>query len=219
MGKSKIDKPYYLNKDDWSAINTHFCGNHKNWSKDVFEDFKDRVREYLRGQQDNRCCYCKKILKWDKKEVDIEHIIPKSKRPHFTFLNYNLALSCPACNTTKNQDMPLSNPAKLTFPYKTSDYLIIHPHFDDYFKEIEIVNEIFIKSKGAKGDWTIEHCDLDTIEKAKDKIYDLMLNKQLNRSGIHSLLLQLTLKITDPNILNTILRIVDDIKHRRYFIP
>lgn len=219
MGKSKIEKPYYLNKDDWNVINNHFNGNHKNWSKDEFNDFKDRVRDYLRGQQDNRCCYCKKILKWDKKEVDIEHIIPKAKRPRFTFLNYNLALSCPACNTTKNQDLPLVNPARQTFPCNSADYLIIHPHFDHYFKEIEIINDIFIKSRSAKGDWTIEHCDLDTIEKAKDKIYDLMLTKQLNRNGVHSLLLQLTLKITDPNILNTILLIIDDIKARRYVIP
>jgi hypothetical protein len=115
--------------------------------------------------------------------------------------------------------MPLANPVRQTFPYKSTDYLIIHPHFDNYFKEIEIINDIFIKSKGPKGDWTIEHCDLDSIEKAKDKIYDLMVTKQLNRKGIHSLLLQLTLKITNPNILNTILLIIDDIKARRYVIP
>lgn len=219
MSKSKIQKPYYLNKDDWSVINTHFVGNHKNWSKKVFDGFKNRIRDYLRDQQENRCCYCKKILKWDKKEVDIEHIIPKSKRPQFTFLNYNLALSCPACNTTKNEDMALANPARQTFPYNSSDYLIIHPHFDNYFKEIEIINDIFIKSKGAKGDWTIEHCELYTIEKAKDKIYDLMLTKQLNKNEIHSLLIQLTFKIKDPKILNTILTTIDDIKLRKYFIP
>jgi hypothetical protein len=114
--------------------------------------------------------------------------------------------------------MPLNNPASQTFPYKSADYLIIHPHFDHYFKEIEIINDIFIKSKGDKGDWTIDHCELDTIEKAKDKIYDLMFTKQLNKKGIHSLLLQLTLKITEPNILSTILAIIDDIKHKRYII-
>jgi len=219
MGKSRIEKPYYLNKNDWEAINSHFKGSHENWKLIKFDDFKDRIRTDLRIKQDNRCCYCKKILKYDKKEVDIEHIIPKAKRPRFTFLNYNLALSCPACNTTKNQDMPIVDSNKQTFPYKSEDYLIIHPHFDNYFQEIEIVNDIFIKSKGPKGAWTIEHCELDTIEKVKDKILDLMITKQLNKKSIHSLLIQLTLNIADPDILDTITTIIDEIKQKKYIIP
>lgn len=218
MSVSRIEKPYCLDRDDWQAINNYFLGNYKNWDKNEFNNFKDKIKDYLRGKQNNRCCYCKKILHYDKKEVDIEHIVPKAKRPRFTFLNYNLALSCPACNTTKNQDLPLVNSNKQTFPILPSDYLIVHPHFDFYFQEIEIVNEIFIRSKGKKGDWTIEHCELDTMEKAKDKILDLMITKNLKKDDIYNLLLQLTLKIAQPNILNVILQIIDDIKQKRFIL-
>jgi len=110
--------------------------------------------------------------------------------------------------------MPLVNPLRKTFPCISSDYLIIHPHFDHYFHEIEIVNEIFIKSKGDKGDWTIESCELDTLEKAKDKILDLKMKKP----GIHALLTQLTLRIVDPRILPLILELIDDIKNKKFII-
>lgn len=218
MGISKIEKPYYLDGTDWTQINTYFTGNHKDWELEEFDDFKSKVKDYLRIEQRNRCCYCKKILHYDKKEVDIEHIIPKSRRPRFTFLNYNLALSCPACNTTKSTHLPLVTATRKTFPYKSADYKVVHPYFDYYFQEIEIIKDVFIKSKGAKGDWTIEKCGLDTMEKAKDKIMDLMMTRQLKKDDIHNLLIQLTLKVANPNILNVILGIIDDIKNRVFII-
>lgn len=215
MSLSKIEKPYNLDGDDRRVIMANFNGkNHKIWDDgDLFGTMKEKIIAHLRKEQLNRCCYCKKELSYDKKGVDIEHIIPKSKRPFYTFLNYNLALSCPACNTTKHFDLPIKKSRK-TFPIQSSDYYIVHPHFDYYFKHFQIVKSIFIRPLTNKGRWTFYSCELYSIKKAQDKILDLKLKK----NGILELLLQLSLNPLYPNLQANILQLIDDIKTKKFII-
>ena len=75
----------------------------------MFNSIKENIVAHLRIQQNNTCCYCKYQLGFDIKQVDIEHIVPKSEYEQFTFENRNLALSCPPCNTKKSTKPVLNN--------------------------------------------------------------------------------------------------------------
>ena len=73
---SKIENPYKFEIDELALIEIHFA-SHEDWDKNVFSSLKGKIRDDLRQKQDNKCCYCKKELGFDLKDVDIEHIIPK----------------------------------------------------------------------------------------------------------------------------------------------
>ncbi len=88
---NKIATPYTINNDEQAIVDNNFT-LHTDWDKkSVFDGIKSNIRNFLRIQQDNECCYCKRELGFDIKEVDIEHITPKSLYSHFTFEPLNLA--------------------------------------------------------------------------------------------------------------------------------
>lgn len=71
------------------------------------------IKEALLIETHNKCAYCEsKITHID--YGDIEHIIPKSKKPEKTFLWDNLTIGCSKCNNNKkdyfDEEMPLLNP-------------------------------------------------------------------------------------------------------------
>src|SRR5690606_19612567 len=98
---NRILFPYRFTAGE-STIIANNLSTHTDWTKVVFNLIKENIIAHLRIQQDNTCCYCKYQLGFDIKQVDIEHIIPKSEYGQFTFESQNLALSCPACNTKKS---------------------------------------------------------------------------------------------------------------------
>ncbi|OMO32248.1 hypothetical protein BH582_10885 [Vibrio sp. 10N.222.47.A9] len=161
----KIAIPYKLSLDDLKNIKSYF-NDHNDWGNDKFNDFKASVIEHLRIQQNNNCCYCKWKLGYDIKNVDIEHIIPKSKYSEFTFNPKNLALSCPGCNTSKSSNNVLHKPIK-RYPRSGSNIMIIHPHFDDYEQCIEIHDGAIYEAidDDGKGCDTIKICKLHRMKK------------------------------------------------------
>ena len=90
----KISTPYVPSREELKTIKDHFKDD-KDWTNEKFDEFKSNLIADLRVKQDNKCCYCKWELGYDIKNVDIEHIIPKSKYSQFTFNPKNLALSLP----------------------------------------------------------------------------------------------------------------------------
>lgn len=168
---NRILVPYSLTVEELKIIANNF-NTHTDWNKVVFNSIKGNIITHLRVQQNNSCCYCKHQLGFDIKQVDIEHIIPKSEYEDFTFEPKNLALSCPACNTKKSIKSVLTT-SIVNYPSNGTNIKIIHAHYDDYSKHIDILNNCVFVAKSTKGSETITFCELfrlSTVEK-KAKVY------------------------------------------------
>lgn len=69
------------------------------WPKDELGNLKKpkRYSDFLPDLIENfghYCCYCE----WPVRKLDVEHVIPKSKRPELECEWTNLLLACPTCN-------------------------------------------------------------------------------------------------------------------------
>lgn len=155
---NRILVPYSLTAGESTIIANNF-NTHTDWSKTVFDSIKLNIVNHLRPQQSNTCCYCKYQLGFDIKQVDIEHIIPKSEYEDFTFETRNLALSCPACNTKKSTKSVLTN-VIVNYPTNGTNIKIIHAHYDDYSNHIDIINNCVFVATSKKGSETITFCEL-----------------------------------------------------------
>ncbi|UFH34919.1 HNH endonuclease [Flavobacterium acetivorans] len=155
---NRILIPYNFTILETSIIAQYFS-SHSDWTKPVFDPIKVNIISHLRTQQNNRCCYCKYQLGFDIKQVDIEHIVPKSEYEIFTFKAINLALSCPACNTKKSTK-PVLNSSIVNYPLNGTNFKIIHAHYDDYSNHIDIFNDCVFVAKTSKGSETITFCEL-----------------------------------------------------------
>lgn len=153
-----IKNPYIFKKEEVELIKLAFT-NHNDWDKAVFNDLRVSIRDALRTEQNNKCCYCKRELGYDIKEVDIEHIIPKATFEAFTFEPKNLALSCPACNTIKGDKVVLKRRV-VKYPKNSKNFIIVHAHFDDYNEHIIIHEGLVFEAISVEGSHTITVCEL-----------------------------------------------------------
>ncbi|EGQ8084499.1 HNH endonuclease [Vibrio parahaemolyticus] len=144
-----------------------FCGD--SWSSDdEVKILSERIKEHYHEQQNTVCPYCRmKFSTEHGRYWDIEHIMPRSLHPTFMFEPKNLCMSCVPCNTAKKAKKVSNSTAKKKYPNKSELFFIFHPHFDEYEKHINVIEEgLFymptkstkdFKSKGSK---TIEICGL-----------------------------------------------------------
>ena len=155
---------------------------------------KKHIKDHYKVVQDYTCIYCQqKIVVTHGMAWDTEHIIPKSPYPQFLFTEENLAVSCKDCNRIKWDKNVLKNPKRKTFPKKSEDYIIVHPHFDVYDEHIQIITETIYRPKGEKGKETIEICGLlrfafefgNNTNMAVDteKLIQKLTNEFMNASG------------------------------------
>jgi uncharacterized protein (TIGR02646 family) len=165
---NNIINAYNLTNDEKQLIQQKLkC--HTDWdTSNVFDEIKKNIREFLRTEQNNKCCYCKRELGFDIKDVDIEHIIPKSQHWKFTFEPLNLALSCPGCNTKKGDTNILSK-AIVRHPKNSKKITIIHAHYDDYTKNINIIDNCIFEPLTKKGSHTITVCELFRLKVVEKK--------------------------------------------------
>ncbi len=198
--RNKIQTPYTITNDERVIINANFT-SHNDWDKkDVFDGIKSNIKDFLRTQQDNECCYCKRELGFDIKQVDIEHIIPKSLYCDFIFEPLNLALSCPACNTKKSHNDILSK--KVTrYPKHSKNMLIIHAHYDNYNEHILIHDGCVFEAVSKKGSHTITVCELFRLKEVEKKAKEAMSKKSTESELVNSLINNAT---TNEEISNTI---------------
>lgn len=184
-----INNPYQFTQEELKTISANFS-THLDWEKNIFSSIKEKIIEHLRIEQNNKCCYCKQELGFDIKEVDIEHIIPKSEYNEFTFHNLNLALSCPQCNTKKSTKSVLKR-RYTRYPKNGNSFIIVHAHFDYYSNHIITMDNCVYIAKTKKGGQTIMHCELfrfiDVMEKAKKfqtkKSPLAVLTEQIRKAG------------------------------------
>jgi uncharacterized protein (TIGR02646 family) len=183
----KISAPYVPTCEELKTIKAHFKDD-KDWKNEKFDGFKSNLITDLRFKQDNKCCYCKWELGYDIKNVDIEHIIPKSTYSQFTFNPKNLALSCPGCNTSKSFKNVLHKPIK-SYPRGGTNIMIVHAHFDDYKECIEIHDGAIYEGldDAGKGCDTIKICKLHRMKKVLKKMRKANAQKSPVKSLVESL--------------------------------
>jgi uncharacterized protein (TIGR02646 family) len=156
------------------------------WSSKEFTELKKLLRVSLRVQQDGRCIYCRRKITVERRNAteDIEHFLDKSKEKYkkWAFTAVNVALSCHPCNMQKSTrdmgDAGVSDAVELT--ETSGEYSWIHPYFDDYFDNIEIMDAwLYIIRKEApkpeRARKMIKDCLLDqiqTIEAGKTAVLD-----------------------------------------------
>lgn len=123
---------------------------------------KERIKSHYLLAQNYTCPYCQQKIEVKHKAAwDAEHIIPKDSNPRFMFEAENLCVSCKDCNLSKLNQNVLVNEHRKTFPNHTDDYLISHPHFDNYETDIKIIAlAAFYLPKTVKGRKTVEICGL-----------------------------------------------------------
>lgn len=132
------------------------------WSDVLVSGVRKEAKDHYLAQQKNHCCYCRRLMQTNNNAVwDGEHVIAKITRPEFLFEPRNLAASCKDCNLAKNDKNVLKNPKRKTFPAKSADYLIVHPHFDTYDDHISWRGNVCAPRKHSKkGQQTIIDCSL-----------------------------------------------------------
>lgn len=137
--------------------------DHNNWSDDELDPIKETVKLHYHNIQNTICPYCKqKFNSKHGRHWDIEHIIPRSHQPNFMFEPHNLCLSCVDCNKEKSDKKVTTSNAKKNYPKNPSQYLIIHPHFDNYNDFLVAVKPgLFYYPLQPKGRKTIEICGLN----------------------------------------------------------
>jgi hypothetical protein len=131
------------------------------WSRDEIDAVRKQIKVHYIAEQQCRCCYCNQELPTQNNAVwDAEHIISRSYRPAFMFEPRNLAVSCKDCNIAKSESNVLKNKNRKTFPKNSTDYLIVHPHFDEYDEHIRWFGKVCSSNGSDKGAATIAMCNL-----------------------------------------------------------
>ena len=130
------------------------------WSQPEVAAIRQTVKAHYIVQQLHRCCYCEQpILSDNARMWDVEHIVPRSRRPEFMFEPRNLAVSCPDCNSAKSESETMFNPRLQRYPARSEAFKIVHPHFDEYSVHIARLGIVFMPLTD-KGRWTLYHCNL-----------------------------------------------------------
>ena len=159
------------------------------WNEDKVTFVRSEIKNFYITEQNHRCAYCNYMVPTNHNALwDAEHIISKAKNPEFLFEPRNLAISCRDCNTAKDEQEVRVNPGKKTFPDNSDDYLIVHPHFDEYEKHIRWYGSICAPYNSDKGKNTIVMCNLMRFAaklmgidgKVVDPEFDELIGKLLN---------------------------------------
>lgn len=106
-----------------------------------------------------------------------EHIVYKDAHPQWMFLPKNLCIACPTCNEYKGTTEVLTNPLTKEYPKTGAGFKIIHPMYDRYSDNIELVGGILYRGKTEKGVFTINTCHLYRVDLAEERADMLMRNQ------------------------------------------
>jgi len=131
------------------------------WSEEETTAVRNAIKDHYIAEQDFRCCYCRRqVLSKNKGDWQGDHVIARDTHAQFMFEPRNLAICCRGCNGEKSNKNVLKNPKRKTFPDKSGDYLIVHPHFDNYDEHLRWFGPVCAPRKSPKGAKTIEICGL-----------------------------------------------------------
>lgn len=171
-----MTEPYEYTPDEKILIDNNFTGlDSEEWNNKIYTELKKSVRKYLIDINQQKCYYCKTLLKQGTSLIPIEHILDKASHPKYTFEPNNLTVSCTACNTNKGKTNTLLETLEPDneYPSNPIDFNIVHAYFDTYDHHIRIDLGIFFIGQTSKGKKTIEVCKLYRSKLAEEKYLDL----------------------------------------------
>lgn len=161
---------YTLIDEDVKIINNYPITKAGDWKSNYYKPLKDRVRDHYYTIQNGTCCYCRLPINKGTESVQIEHIIDKNKRLDFIFEPKNLVVSCHKCNfNKKTRSVMHICPPNNTYPRNSTDFKIIHGHYDSYFENIEFKQGSIYHAITDEGEFTIKACGLDRIGLAEQR--------------------------------------------------
>ena len=112
--KSKIPQVLADNAERWTSL---YCTSQRDHVATKYNH--PDIKQALRKETFDKCAYCEsKVTHID--HGDIEHILPKSKRPDLCFEWSNLTFACTKCNRPPGKG-----------DYYNEDYPLINPYIDD----------------------------------------------------------------------------------------
>lgn len=166
-----------------AAFNALKVHDTKEWNKDEYAEIRKIIKDHYLQEQNYMCQFCRQKFKVKHNRVwDVEHIIPRSTHPQFTFTSKNLCVICPDCNNEKNSGSVLNREQIQKFPTASSAYKICHPHFDIYNEHIDaIVPGQLYKWHSSKGRYTIRIYGLDRFLKGTGRSKKLDQNSSVFR--------------------------------------
>ncbi|MBN8567991.1 MAG: hypothetical protein J0M18_00040 [Ignavibacteria bacterium] len=205
----RIDIPYQYDNDDIVRISSGGIRMY-GWENKFYKPFKDKIKKYLVTKQKRRCGFCRIRLSRGTQYGTLEHIVGKDEYPDFTFNSLNLVYCCQVCNTAKSVKNTLVNANVVQLPTNSNDYSIINPYYDDYLQHIDFIDDIIIKVKNnsVKGKNTIDFYELDRMSLAEDRAFEMNISFD---EAVDILTLRVT-KYNDPEILQRIIEIIDDME-------
>lgn len=114
---AKLEEPQLLkdNKDDWTRRYVQLVNKGEPVPNSLKYKYREKeIKEQIILETHNKCAYCESKI-GHVCTGDVEHIIPKSKRPDLYVEWTNLTLACEECNRTGKKDYydpndPLINP-------------------------------------------------------------------------------------------------------------
>jgi len=165
----KLDKspcPQVLtdNKDSWTRelLEALSCGDTLTTTQKTRYNHRD-IKDALVAETFGKCAYCEsKIRHID--HGDIEHVLPKSKRPEVAFSWVNLTLSCRVCNRNKGDYLCEDDDhAGLIDPYQDQP----REHF--LFNR-ELVTPLPNSMRAIQTDQVIKISRNELVERRKEKL-------------------------------------------------
>ncbi|MET3008234.1 hypothetical protein ABXT00_02505 [Stenotrophomonas koreensis] len=187
--------------DELSLIDSESPSGVVDWSSAKLVGVRRKVRDLHRAIQRDCCCYCRKDFAEDHPlAIDIEHVLPKSKRPDFCVNPVNLSVACKRCNMHIKRDRVdfLAGSISLSFAdaMDSSGYLFIHPNLDCYSDHLRVLcvqvdnlkyRKYCVLNNSAKGRFNydyfllidLERGDIDEIQGVSSG--DSWVERELNR--------------------------------------
>ncbi len=120
-------------------------GSRREWDKsssNPVRRFKSNVRDALSLAQEGMCGYC--LLPVGNNEAhrvaQIDHFVPWSRYPEWTFYPLNFVLSCATCNEDRKgstDTLAETSRYRPLRPYHLQEFIYIHPYLDNVFLHFE----------------------------------------------------------------------------------
>jgi len=120
------------------------------------------LSSYLLEKQSGYCCYCQERI-FTKVNAAIDHILPRSFYPQFTFTFHNLALACVTCNGLKSNENWYQLPfAELKYSKHRKAFQVFHPKFHEFNEHVDMLcmqtNYIYVRTYFGRTDEGRELC-------------------------------------------------------------
>lgn len=202
-----IHNPIQFSDDEQQTIDGNPPNEPKDWNKQIFESIRNRIREELFQEQNETCPYCNFEIRDCGHTPEIEHIVPKKLHLNFMFESRNLCVACRTCNVSKSKKETLVDPNVAIYPTSGNDFIIVHPHFDNWDDHLELEYDLFIipKNNSNKGNDTITFCKLNRENLYENRAKELI---KIGETAVKQIVLELIQK-KDPRITDRLTRIIE----------